>query len=29
VDFLLVILLLAVAGLGGWFVIRAFSSRRR
>jgi hypothetical protein len=29
VDIILVILLLALAGLGGWFVIRAFSGRRR
>ena len=28
VDTILVILLLILAGLGGWFVIRALSSRR-
>jgi hypothetical protein len=29
VDVILVVLLLALAGLGGWFVIRALSGRRR
>jgi len=29
VEIILVVLLLALAGLGGWFVIRALSGRRR
>ncbi len=28
-NFILVILLLALLGLGGWFVIRALGGRRR
>jgi hypothetical protein len=28
-EIILVVLLLALAGLGGWFVIRALSGRRR
>jgi hypothetical protein len=28
VDVILVVLLLALAGLGGWFVIRALGGRR-
>jgi hypothetical protein len=29
VDIILVLLLLSLAGLGGWFVIRGLSGRRR
>jgi hypothetical protein len=29
VDIILVLLLLGLAGLGGWFVIRGLSGRRR
>ena len=29
VDVILVILLLVLAGLGGWFVVRALGGRRR
>ena len=29
VDFILVLVLIAFAGLGGWFVIRSLGGRRR